>query len=554
MDDDKLLINGKEFADDGKSYSSKVYAAQQAGETSLVVGNVTVNFTPMNHASSVAYNATIKTTEVYTNDNTDLPTVILLKGGIGDYGNLTLAGDANYVVSSGLFGDGFNITNGALTIDDSGIGNHYNDSITVNTMTGYSRLSTGEGYDVITINTVNLIDNSSSAWVDSGSYDDTIHIGTLNSGTVYGGNGDDTVYVDTMSGGWISGGDNYDTDTVIIGTANGGSVGGGYGVDKVEIINTLTEEFTILAGTAGWTHLTLHGGISTGGKLVFIAGADHNYNDGLTYYVDTPGFDMSDGEIIGAHTNDHVNINTLSGGKIDLSTGDNIFTIATMNGGELIAKGSEDFWSGHEFNIGTMNNGSITTENNGNAFDMTNMNGGTINVGNGYNKFTIGNITGGIFNLGDGDNEFIITNMSGGQIISSAGDDNNDQNKFTISGNMTGGSIKGNDYSNIFNIGSQDGSGVIIGSMKDGSLEGGASYDNFYIRINSADAGTLTGGAGRDNFVITGTEGSSITITDLTAEDYLQINGDYGLSDDAVAAKESGAESYIHDGVTIYFA
>ncbi len=558
FDGDTLFVDGHEL-------TAGAISAQYNGKSSLQIGDLTINFMSKSIDDVVNVNYTINSSKYYENINYTSSSVsnvnsgyfadiINLNGGMNN-GSLDLYGYGDFVLTSNS--GSFDMHNSKLTIETGwiyGVARTSDDFISINSMTANSVLDTQNGYDTIYINSLN--DNSE---VLTGAQEDRIYVGIMNGGTIDSGSSADFIHIDVLNAGVIN--STSSGDTIRISEANGGRIVHENGNIDVEIESTLTNTITLI-NHDGRFNIELYGGIGEGGRLNLefdpIAAIYDDFNI-ARYEDDSIGFNMNGGELIGSSGDEFIKINVMNNSYIDLGTGENNIEITTMNNGTLITSNNSQLSSDHQddITITTMNNSVIKTNDFTHEFNIGEMNNSSIETGDGTSYFNIGDMVNSTINVGDGWSDFNISNMHGGNIISSSGNKDTDTNRFEITGDMTGGTIIGNDHENRFEVGSRSSAGHVLSSMSGGSIEGGDGRDTFYITIDSQNAGSLTGGTGVDYFGIRGTDGSSITITDFTytdvEKDGLNINGS-NRTRDAADAIADGQNFYIYDGVTIYFS
>ncbi len=307
---DLNFIEGDSVVVNGANQKNAINAALQAGQDSLVIDDVTLNFTGFDvTGESTNVTAAITNAREYTNNVADTLNALNLNGGISAGGTVNLLGNGGFMVGSQS--GGFDL---AGTIN----GGTAADVIRVDTMSGNSIIRSGDG------------PNEMIEFVAVRELDDSIFVNIMNGNSqIDAGAGHDAIFVETMNGGSILGGSGNDNIEVV--AALGGSIDGGEGRDYISIQSVIT-------GTLNFTDSGTGANFETDGTNIVGIGAGANIS------VSGNGFNfsshmMTGGTITGSDNHDMIiQLNSMSGGIINTGNGNtdvtaNHVTNGVINGG-----------------------------------------------------------------------------------------------------------------------------------------------------------------------------------------------------------------------------
>ena len=255
----------------------------------------------------------------------------------------------------------------------------------------------------------------------------------------------------------------YDDTFVMNGTFNGGTVDLGSGTDTVTIGGTVAGgSMDVGIGADVITFAT--GSRLQGGSILSGSGDDTLVING----------DISGGSVSTADGSDSITINgTVTGGTVDTDAGADVITFATgsrLQGGSILSGIGDDT---------LVMNGDIS--------------GGSVSAASGSDSITInGTVTGGTVDAGiDSDRIIINHRYTAGIMEAGRG---NDYIRIEDTGTIAGGSIRGNEGHDVFEVhGNVNGTGI---------LAGGAGSDGFVISGTVSGNGSIYGGANHDAFVM----------------------------------------------------
>ncbi len=265
---------------DGVNYTTDIKNAQEGGQTSITVGDLTMHF-----ESTTAENV-IK--EMVTNErsfvNSTLPQdPLYLDGGIGANGIINLQGAGGFVVT---------------TSDDTGVVLEYD-----STNDAGGTIHGSEAADTIKIAAID-----GDCTVNGNGGDDTFNITSMDGGTVNGGAGNDTFTIKNLKWANIVGGAGNDTVT-IASAPNPVNADGGSGTDTL----TFTGEIGVgeslgIGDVTGFEHIVVEA-LKTG---EFLLGAGSETDAKITIN------NMDGGSIrLSATANDYLSVDKIAGIEID---------------------------------------------------------------------------------------------------------------------------------------------------------------------------------------------------------------------------------------------
>ncbi len=401
----------------------------------------------------------------------------------GAAGTVELSGANQYHVNY--------VTHGTLEHNSNG-------AVTVATLSGGNVEFNSAGNRTITIN-----DMSAGTVTGTGS-SENISIGNMSGGTVYAGTDTvglldptpDTISINVMSGGIIntgssSVGKDSEADTVTITTMNGGTIIASDGKDNITITNAITQgNITIensFLGLDDAVELEFTNGIS--GGIVNLTGLGViNLAENL----------IVSGGTLNIGSKCDANIETLSGGAINVTNQYNAIEINKLSGGNVLSAG------------GSITLTSLEITSNAN---ISNSNGANFNV-NLILESVANSTAGAVLNLSATAGKGF--DVSGG-IDSSTGDV---ETGFNLSKNIT---INGSSAADTFTL----------SSMTTGAINGGAGNDTvFFLNASTVDlssasitnvetisfgdisSGNITGTNSNDTFTF-----GNVLNTDINAAD-----------------------------------
>ncbi len=482
----------------------------------------------------------------------------------GSFGNDTISIGGTFnngSVDGGGGNDSIEITLNANIVSGTISGDAGEDTITIEGRLEGGTINGGTDNDYIKIN-ANMI----SGTINGDSGNDTILFDDgyiMQSGTINGGFGDDSIIISHFEGGSITNSDGSDTVTIYtirgdltlennilhydLGTvATGGSVtsdlfdrtitvesmtGGGLTSSDgnkatfviENTINALTETITITNDSLyRQADLYLKNGLTSGTINLESGTNSFGYNVyGSENYV---GFDMSGGTINGTAHGDYIEINTLSGGTINLGAGSQNYVDVNniINTANTLTFINEDTTNQATIRlVGGMSNGTIDLTANGTAgfnvngglenssqigFDFS---GGTVNGSTQADEITIGTMSNSATVHGnDGNDTIIITDYNSGTITGGAGTDD-----LTIKN--VSGSLNISSFTDIENITIEGISGTLTGSIE---------QDN--LTFKAVNNGIIDGQGGGDSYTIEHLSGTNNIFRDAGTVNILFMDPD----------------------------